>query len=376
MPTDDRSTLTTEEMLRLQALGALVRASHRRRERDLHIDTVVLVVRQQRDAGVPWPTLARAVGFSASTLRRWRRRDRQEKPSVPVRTEPTIPEPDRGPRSGSGPPAGPSADATSTAHISQSQHLNRASTANSVSSSGTSSVGWSAESRPTRRRVLILTGDPRPGGNTFDPEVACIRDRLNGTTVGHSHLAMISLGEIATGIDRERPAVLHICAHRGLGGLALGMDGREHVVSPDDLAEAIERARHRPRCAVLSFCSSAELAPRLARRLPAVITWPGPVEDDQAACFTGQLYRQIACGVRLPAGVTEAGAWWQRGGRTLRCRPCAVRGATRCYEPTASPLRLGRARCQPHRRQVVGVPSGQMQLDVKVMPMPWLPTAG
>ena len=107
-------------------------------------------------------------------------------------------------------------------------------------------------------------------------------------------------------IDRERALVLHVCAHRGDGGLVLSDDGRPLHVDPQEVAGAIERARHRSRCAILNFCASSEIAPRLVRLIPAVISWPESVEDDQAACFSNQLYRMITNGARIADAVSES----------------------------------------------------------------------
>jgi hypothetical protein len=313
MSSDNRCALPPEEILRLQALGDLVRRSHDSRERAVHIDTLLLVARQHRDAGVRWAVLARAIGISSSTLRRWRLHDRPAKPISPDRATVTIPGPNQQRSDRHGLPARHPAEVTGSLYASQSQHANQTTTANQTATTnshaviGLSSTASATPGLPPRRRILVLTGDPRPGGNTFDPEVASIRDCLHATSVRHRHVTMIGLDEIATVLDQERPAVLHVCAHHALAGLPLSLDGRPHWVSPDDLAAAIGRSRHRPRCAVLSFCSSLEIASHLARRIPAVVAWPGPVEDEQAACCAGRLYRHIAAGTTLPAGVTEAG---------------------------------------------------------------------
>lgn len=301
-----RIALLAEETLRLQALGALVKDAHSRAERDVHIDTVLLVVHQHRDAGITWAVLARALGISSSTLRDWRRRDRPTKPTLPERVPAMVIQPVQRPREEPSRLLTRSTDAATSLSVTQVQHASQTASSSAVSVARSSNLATPA-GVPPRRMVLVLTGDPRPGGNLFDPEVARIRDRLHGMSVRHRHVAMIGLGEIAGVVDQERPAVLHLCAHRGPGGLALSLDERPHFVTPDDVAAALERARHAPRCAILSFCSSIEIAARLARRIPAVITWPGQVEDEQATCYVGQLYRHVVAGVRLPDAVTEAG---------------------------------------------------------------------
>ena len=88
---------------------------------------------------------------------------------------------------------------------------------------------------------------------------------------------MVELGEIAGTIDRERPAVIHVSAHNGLGGVALALNHQPLRVDPHQLASAVERARHRARGIVLNFCSSQEVGVRLARSIPAVMAWPGPM---------------------------------------------------------------------------------------------------
>jgi transposase-like protein len=273
-------------------------------EHDLAVYVVVQVARQYRDAGIRWATLARAIGINASTLRAWRRRDHHPKEILPA---PTVP-PNIMRRSAT-PTRAEAAQRTSlsTTDIhNESQITNLTTTSNSMTTASLSVTTDAAAVRPPRRRVLVLTGDPRPGGNLFDPEVAFIRDRLQATTIGHRHVAMIGLSEVSSSIDQERPAVLHICAHRGSGGIALSLEGTPFFIDPHDLGEAIERARHSPRCAVLNFCSSEEIARRLTPRMPAVIAWPGPVEDAQTACFARELYQQIATGIRLHQCVAEA----------------------------------------------------------------------
>jgi transposase-like protein len=299
------TALSTQDILVLQALGAQAKLARSRLEHDRAVHAVLLIAQQHRDAEIGWATLARAIGISASTLRAWRRRDRPAKRALPAPTAPPHVRPRPAAGKGAGQADGTSLDATDRLVTSQSQLTDLATISASITTESLS-IAEGIAVRPARRRVLIFTGDPRPGRNVFDPEAALIRDQLQATTIGHRHVAMIGLGEIASSIDRERPAVLHVCAHRGNGGLALSLEGKPLFVDPHDLANAIERARCRPRCAILNFCSSAEIAARLARRIPAVIAWPGPVEDEQAACFAGQLYRHIASGIRLLQCVTEA----------------------------------------------------------------------
>lgn len=119
----------------------------------------------------------------------------------------------------------------------------------------------------SRQAVLVLTGDPRRGGNVFDLEVAAI--------------------------DRARPVVLHVSAHNGCGGVVLSSHGREHIADPVEVADAIDRADHRPTCIVLGFCGSDLIACQVARTTPAVISWPGGVSDEQGTYFADEFYRQL-----------------------------------------------------------------------------------
>jgi hypothetical protein len=142
--------------------------------------------------------------------------------------------------------------------------------------------------------VLVLTGDPRRGGNVFDVEVATIRRALVIGVTSSEHLAMIEVGEIAAAIDRLRPAVLHISAHHEFAGVVLSHQGEEHLVAASDIADALDRADHRPACALLAFCRSDLVAPQVARTVPVVVSWPSDLSDAQGGCFSGEFYGHLS----------------------------------------------------------------------------------
>lgn len=295
------SPLSVEEVLRLQGLGARVRNAGSRIERDLAIDATMVVARRHRDTPVAWTTLARSIGIGDSTLRRWRRRNAPPVAPLPPVDPPTILQ-DSGPsHAEAGVETEPSLGASG--ELAANLSTPESTVSNSVDSTVRTLIDIADV--PARRRVLVLTGDPRPGRNVFDVEVARIRLEL-GTSIGHPHIAMVELGEIAKNIDRERPAVIHVAAHRGSGGIALSLRDRTLFVDPHALLDAIERARHRPRCVVLNFCRSDEVADRLSRTAVSAVTWSGQFYDEQAVCFTGEFYRQMAQGAQLPRCFEEA----------------------------------------------------------------------
>jgi hypothetical protein len=303
--------LPAEQILHLQALGARVRHAGSPVERELAVHDALDAAWRLRDAGIAW------TGLSGVT------RDQRDHPAPPApagahrqaataRPGPPqiLPTADTGP--GGDPRAGldcaghTAADRYAHGHTSSTGSI----LAHSLSSAGQSALSGTTSGRSRlavpRRAVLVLTADPRPGPNTFDPEVENMRRWLDVASVDLRHLAMVGLGEVARAVDREQPAIVHVSAHRGLGGLALTMNGNAHFVDPGELAAALERAQHRPRCTVLGFCASDDVAGRLTRSTPSVISWPGPVDDRQSACFTGELYRQVAAGDPLPRCVEEA----------------------------------------------------------------------
>lgn len=265
--------------------------------------------------------MSRALGVSPSTLRRWRRLDVVAK-SAPARWGSPFPA------------LTEAAGATSTFTLGQSEPaLLSSSYSSSYSSSSAPSrdsesvaapiPAWartvpdSSPSAPAAgasaqgiicQSVLVLTGDPRRGANVFDLEVAAIRRQLVPGLVTSQHLAMVELGEVAAAIDRARPLVLHVCAHSGCGGVVLSSHGREHIVDPVEVANAIDRADYRPACVVLGFCRSDLVASQVARTVPAVISWPSELSDEQGTCFAAEFYRHLVMHGSLERAFGEGSA--------------------------------------------------------------------
>lgn len=295
--------LPAADQLALQRLGRAVRSAGSAVERTLAAARAVQACRAHRDAGVTWTTMSRALGVSPSTLRRWRQVDIVSKPA-PVRPRSPLPPLTEAPgatgtSTGGWPDSGfPSASASASAQSAPSSGGESAAASilawvrEAPSSSSSAPTAGSAPGR-ARQEVLVLTGDPRRGGNVFDLEAAAIRRRLVPGLVTSRHLAMIELGEIAAAIDRERPVILHLSAHNGCGGVVLSSHSREHIVDPVEVAAAIGRADHQPACVLLGFCGSDLVAPQVARTAPAVISWPGEVSDEQGTCFADEFYRHL-----------------------------------------------------------------------------------
>jgi transposase-like protein len=261
--------------------------------------------------------MSRALGVSPSTLRRWRQLDAVPKPAPGRQGPPLTPLPpltERARAASAAIAVGLTDSAFLSASSASASSASTSASAQSVPSSGRESAAasisaWvreapsassssradgSAPGLASRQAVLVLTGDPRRGGNVFDLEVAAIRRQLFSGLVTSRHLVMIELGEIAAAIDRERPVVLHVSAHNGCGGVVLSSHGREHIVDPVEVADAIDRADHRPTCVLLEFCGSDLVARQVARTTPAVISWPGEVSDEQGTYFAEEFYRHLA----------------------------------------------------------------------------------
>jgi transposase-like protein len=303
--------LSAEDQLALQVLGAAVRSAGSDVERQLAVARALATCRAHRDAGVPWTALARALGHNPTTLRRWRHQQEVPKP-VPGREQPrvaTIEEVSTATRATilalAGNSTSSSASQTQSSSASMSAFAATADTAesrSSMSTTGRSSAAsptsvaapTSAAALPARPGVLVLTGDPRRGGNVFDVEVAVIRQSLLPKLITPQHLAMIELGEIASAIDRERPVILHVSAHNGPGGVVLSRHSRTHLVDPVEVANAIARADHQPTCLVLAFCGSRLIATQLSRTIPAIISWPADLADEHGVCFADEFYRCLA----------------------------------------------------------------------------------
>ncbi|MGL5824790.1 MAG: hypothetical protein ACRCYU_08230 [Nocardioides sp.] len=305
--------LTDADIIALQSLGQTVRDAGSAVERGLAIDLVVATCRRYRDADIRWNELSPALGFSDSTLRRWRRRDLVTK-QHPARTDSTWQrDPLISPIQIAAHPASPwGASGRSPAESMQST------TSSSVNAFSESPVAHmsseTADHQTTYHRtgdpsraidrpqhppvrysaVLVFTGDPRRNQNVFDPEVAVIRHTLASRLITTEHRAMIELGEIASAIDDRRPVVLHLSAHHEIAGIALTHRGQAHLVMASEIANAIDRADHRPVCAVLSFCRSEVIAGQISRTVPIVVSWPAEVTDEQGCCFAEQFYRHLA----------------------------------------------------------------------------------
>ncbi|WOX09476.1 CHAT domain-containing protein [Streptomyces sp. N50] len=144
------------------------------------------------------------------------------------------------------------------------------------------------------RRVLFLSGDPRPGRNDFGSEAACIRQALVGSFVQLIEMGSVQLAEICAALEHHTPAVLHIAAHSAFGGVHLTQEGSDLSIAYRDLCTQIARVRSPPRLVILNVCDSTAMADQMARTIAAVISWPSPLSDDQARIFTRQFYRSLA----------------------------------------------------------------------------------
>jgi len=284
----------------------MVRRAPTRRDRTLVIRTVVLKkVRDHRVAGVSWSAMSIALGVTDATLRRWRRAD-DTKPVPTTRRWADPPQPTELP----GPPRAPHDKAASTSQAissresqSQSQHIS--STASAwITAAPTDIRTGSPPPSSGARLVLVVSGDPRPGGNLFGPEAAAIRSSLSGAYVDIREHACVELGELARALDTFHPSVLHVAAHGGFGGLFLSMDGSPLSVGYDGFADAIKRS-FRPRLVVLNLCGSYPLSGPLVELVGSVVSWPAAVDDEQSRAFAAQLYKALANGRTIDQALTN-----------------------------------------------------------------------
>jgi len=163
-------------------------------------------------------------------------------------------------------------------------------------------------SRGTTRRVLVTSGDPRPGGNQFGLEAAEIRRSLLPARVDVREVACIDLAEIPQHLDELCPAVLHLAAHRARDGVAVIFEGGTLMASFEGLAEAVCRARLPPPLVVIGVCDSLPLAILLSDTIESVIAWPDTVDDEQTRAFAGLLYRALASGRTVHEATGDATA--------------------------------------------------------------------
>ena len=301
-----RRGLTATEIGWLRQLGDMVRRAPTRRDRALVIRTVVLKkVRDHREAGVSWSAMAVALGVTDATLHRWRRAD-DAKPVPTTRpwADPPppieLPWPPRAPHDIAG-----STSQTISSRASQSQSQDISSTASAwITTAPTDIRTGSPTPSSGARLVLVVSGDPRPGGNLFGPEAAAIRGSLSGAYVDIREHACVELCELARALDTLRPSVLHVAAHGGFGGLFLSLDGSPLSVGYGGFAETIKRS-FRPRLVVLNLCGSYPLSGPLAELVGSVISWPGAVDDEQSRAFAGQLYKALANGRTIGQALTS-----------------------------------------------------------------------
>jgi hypothetical protein len=260
--------------------------------------------RLNRD-GVMWRSISVAVGVSVTSLRRWRI-------TTPPRSTPPTPMPTRltflpvTP-----PPSGlrirpiepiPIRQEAGERLATEWQHPLRAElAAPRVSVSDVAPVRRDTTTVfpvAATRRVLIATGDAQPGSNRFDKEVATIRKALELSVITVIERTCVDPSEITRHLSAHRPTVLHLSAHSAYGAIGLAVDGQTHWIDQNLIRIALTQGPA-PRLTVLNICASQMLANALIGWCPAVLYWPGVVDDDQARKFSDALYRSFAIGMTI-----------------------------------------------------------------------------
>ncbi len=296
--------LTATEISWLHQLASMVRAAPNRHDRHAAIMIVVWKAREHRNKGVFWSQIAVALSISEQTLRRWRRMD-DAKPLthrttsvVPPFTALPVPPPPPGSW-----PAGKS-EAVS-AHSSQNQFQHQSLLASTQLVHRIEASSGRTTPIASIRRILVISGDPRPGGNMFGPEAAIIRRHMSPAYVDVRERACIELAELSYELDTLRPTVLHIAAHSAFGGLFLSLNGSARCVGYEAFAATIERSS-RPRLIVLCACGSHEPSRSLTKLVGALIAWPAIIDDDLSELFASQLYRSLARGQTIATAHADA----------------------------------------------------------------------
>jgi hypothetical protein len=287
----DARRLSAPDISHLRALGDLIRASPRRADRAQAQQVALGVAMRHRADGVTRAEIARYLGFPESTIRGWERAS-TAKPRTAAPHSRILPRLA---------PPGPSSLIRPSATAGTITQSSSQSATASISSSGSiSAVAWARSPGVTTpialaRRVLVVSGDSRPGNNHFDPEAAAIRRLLSLTYVDVREIACPEPSEITIHLDRHLPLVLHVAAHASFGGVFLpGPDGRPVPVSDEQFATCVSCCRLKPCLVVLNFCESLSLARVLVTAVEAAIGWPGAVDDGQSGAYASQLYYWLA----------------------------------------------------------------------------------
>lgn len=285
--------LTAAEITHLRNLGRSVRSAPGYRAIQDALDTALRAALRHRHEGVGWHVIVRALGIAEEELRH-RLRETTDKPHEPSRPTMASPGLSVSPEHDSPASSGPSTSARQhtlgSISASMSQDMTSSGTIPAHATPNQGTIGLTGISR----RVLFLSGDPRPGRNDFGSEAACIRQALVGSFVQLIEMGSVQLAEICTALEHHTPAVLHIAAHSAFGGVHLTQEGSDLSIAYRDLCTQIARVRSPPRLVILNVCDSTAMADQMARTIAAVISWPSVISDDQARIFTRQFYRSLA----------------------------------------------------------------------------------
>jgi len=251
-----RRTLTVGQLSQLRRLGEAVEHAGPG-DRGPAVLLVVRTVHEYRALGASLPELARALSVEVMALRDWLDQH-TPKPTQPSR-------------------------------------------------SGTTGGIWSMSIRPAPNGsgVLACTGDGRPGGNDFAPELKIIRDRVQPRFV-LTERTMVEVAELPYCIDGFRPQIVHIAAHSRDGAVFLTRSGEPVSVLHGHLVRTLLSARHRPRILVLNFCRSIAVGAAALQIAPAVVCWPDGVDDVQCRELADLLYQGLVGGDSLGASMDRA----------------------------------------------------------------------
>jgi hypothetical protein len=296
LPPGPAHRLTVEEIADLGRAGRLFHQVTGYRAKQDALDLALKAAERHRAEGAGWPDITRALRIPEEELRH-RMRETAHKPLPPPPQRPSMGISDTSPHGVSGPMTG-----HRPAYQSRSANQESSSSASShTSQDAFLTISHSAHDRDRAilapdisRRVLFVSGDPRPGRNDFGSEAAYIRQALVGSYVQLTEMAAVGIAELCPALDQHRPTVLHIAAHSSFGGVHLAQDDGDLCIAYTAFCAEISRARYPPRLTVLNFCGSTVLSEEIAQTGATVISGPHDLRDGQARTFTQHFYRSLA----------------------------------------------------------------------------------
>ncbi|MEU4510925.1 CHAT domain-containing protein [Nonomuraea wenchangensis] len=312
-------------LLYLTRLGEAVRAAPRWREQVAALDAAVGAARRYRAQGMSFDKMALALGLPVAEVRQ--RIDAAAAKAVPhyappetthLSTERVI-------------DGGASAQSMSTdSRISLSQSSSSSQPASQYAENwiGTSRRRLSAKGHASG--VLVVSGDSRPGGNHFGPDVQVVRRVMSSARLECWELACPEPHEVKSKIAACQPAVLHLAAHHEYSAVAFGGGDQDTLwIEHEEVVELVRDVESPPKLVVLNVCTSSLIATAIVSDETAVIAWPDETDDEVSAIFSAAFYQALTARLDVADAL--------KAGRIMISARTAIAGLPRLYGSPASP---------------------------------------